>query len=65
MTPSLSVVCSLYRSVIPVTRQVCLHESVAYLFLMWQDRLGPGIPVLGNLSLDWEFQQRLGKSLGN
>jgi len=26
---------------------------------------GPGIPLLGNLSLDWEFQQRLGKNLGN
>jgi len=25
----------------------------------------PGIPLLGNLSLDWEFQQRLGKNLGN
>ena len=23
-----------------------------------------GIPLLGNLSLDWEFQQRLGKNLG-
>ena len=28
-------------------------------------RLRSGIPLLGNLSLDWEFQQRLGKSLGN
>jgi len=25
----------------------------------------PGIPLLGNLSLDWEFQQRLWKNLGN
>jgi len=24
-----------------------------------------GIPLLGNLYLDWEFQQRLGKNLGN
>jgi len=24
-----------------------------------------GIPLLGNLSLDWEFQQRLGENLGN
>jgi len=23
-----------------------------------------GIPLLGNLSLDWEFQQRLGKVWG-
>jgi len=28
MTPSLSVVYSLYGSVIPLTRQVCQHESV-------------------------------------
>jgi len=27
--------------------------------------VGAGIPRLGNLSLDWEFQQRLGKNLGN
>jgi len=26
---------------------------------------GSGIPLLGNLSLDWEFPQRLGKKLGN
>ena len=25
----------------------------------------PAIPLWGNLSLDWEFQQRLGKNLGN
>jgi len=25
----------------------------------------PEIPLLGNLSPDWEFQQRLGKNLGN
>jgi len=27
--------------------------------------LNQGIPLLGNLSLDWEFQQCLGKNLGN